>query len=60
MRDDSAHGRAYRDTLDWNGDTVDKFWLPEGIGANEALTVAEADLAANADRYRNEFLGSKP
>lgn len=56
VRYDSAHGRPHRDPIARDGRLVAKHWLPEGIDANAALTFAEADLAANADRYRDEFL----
>lgn len=60
VRYDSAHDRPHRDTLNWAGDVIDKEWMREGMGANEALTFAENDLKANADRYREEFLRRKP
>lgn len=60
VRYDSAHGRPHRDTLDWAGNVIAKEWLPEGTGANEALTFAESDMTAHGDRYRDEFLRRKP
>ena len=60
VRYDSAHGRPHRDTLDWSGNLVTKDWLPEGTDANAALSIADDDPKANADRYRDEFLRRKP
>ncbi|MDP9365016.1 MAG: hypothetical protein M3Q10_12455 [Chloroflexota bacterium] len=60
VRYDSAHGRPHRDTLDWAGNVVAKNWLPEGTSPNDALTIAEHDFKANADRHRDEFLRRKP
>ena len=60
VRHDSVHRRPHRDTLDRSGRVVAKPWLPEGMDANAALTVAERDLIANFERYRDEFMGRKP
>ena len=38
---DSAHGRAHRDTLDWNERPVAKDWLPEDMDLNQAFTYAD-------------------
>lgn len=60
VRYDSAHERPHRDTLGWDGRTVAKDWLPAGIDPNAALTHADRDLTANAERYRAEFERRKP
>jgi hypothetical protein len=61
-RYDSAHGRAHRDTLDWNGRPIRglKHWLPESMNFNDALTFAERDFKVNAAEYRREFLRRRP
>jgi len=58
VRYDTAHGRAHRDTLDWNGRPIrgPKEWLPESMDFNEAFTFAERDLKAHWREYRAAFL----
>lgn len=51
-----CHLGPHRDTLDWNGETIDKHWMPKGIPYNQALDDATADIEANWERYRDDFL----
>ena len=58
VRYDTAHGRAHRDTLDWNGRPIRslKKWLPESMDFIEAFTFAEQDLKTNWREYLAGFL----
>ena len=58
MHYDGRHGRAHRDHLGWNGETVKTEWLAESIPFKEALDNAIADLESNWERYLEEFLES--
>ncbi|MDP9356047.1 MAG: hypothetical protein M3R02_12345 [Chloroflexota bacterium] len=62
VRYDTAHGKAHRDMLDWNGSTIDKVWAWEGadLSYNEALDSAASDLINNWAAYREDFLRRKP
>jgi hypothetical protein len=55
IRYDSAHGYPHRDTLDAEGQVVEKFWS-SGWGNQEALDHAIADLKANYPAYRAAFI----
>jgi hypothetical protein len=56
VRYDSAHGYAHRDTLDWDGHVVNKFWLDPTKTIKEIIRWVEADLTVNVDAYRAAFL----
>ncbi|MBA2278267.1 MAG: hypothetical protein H0W06_10945 [Chloroflexia bacterium] len=58
VRYDTAHGRAHRDTLDWDGRPIRglKEWLPVSMNFNEAFTFAEQDLKTNWLKYLTAFL----
>lgn len=62
VRYDTAHGRPHRDTLDWNGNTIDKAWAWDGtdLSYKEALMSAASDLIQNWAAYREAFLRRKP
>ena len=60
VRYDSAHGHPHRDTLDGEGQVIDKFWLDPTLTNAEALTSAELEIAANAEAYREDFMRRKP
>ncbi len=55
-----CHVRPHRDTLDWGGETIDKRWMPEAISLNDSLDDALADIEANWERYRADFLRRRP
>jgi len=58
VRYDRAHGYLHRDTLDSQGNPVDKQPVPMGPGMSlkQALADADADLRSNWQRYRRQFL----
>lgn len=56
VRYDGSHGRGHRDILDWNGNTIDKHWLPQHMDFNDCLTFARDDIRANWKRYLDRFL----
>jgi outer membrane usher protein FimD/PapC len=58
VRYDTAHGRAHRDRLDWQGRVVRKTWLD--LNHAEALTWAQDDIMRNWQRYLTAFLRMKP
>lgn len=60
VRYDTAHGCPHRDILDWEGGVAEKLWLAVTLSFNEALILAEDDLKANADVYREQFLSRRP
>jgi hypothetical protein len=60
IRYDGSHGRPHRDTLGWNGETIDKRWAPPGMTYNHALTVAIDDIEAHAEDYLVAFLRRRP
>ena len=40
MRYDTAHGDPHRDTLEWDGHVIDKYWMPRtprGVALDEAI-----------------------
>ena len=55
-----CHLGPHRDTLDWSGRTIHKHWMPKGISYNQALDDATADIEANWERYRDDFLRRRP
>jgi hypothetical protein len=55
-----CHNGPHRDTLDWYGITIDKRFMPEGIGCGQALNDAIDDVEANYGRYRDAFLRRRP
>jgi len=61
VRYDSAHGFAHRDTLGWDGETINWQEMHNRNDYRAALTDAINDLTENWERYRSEFLrrGSK-
>jgi hypothetical protein len=60
VRYDSAHDYAHRDILDWDGHEIGKDWIAGPNQYSQVLTNAIADLAANWQTYRREFLRRRP
>ena len=60
VRYDTAHGQPHRDTLDWEGRVVEKFWLPPTLTNKVAVRFAERDLDNNEATFVAEFLERKP
>lgn len=58
-RYDSAHGLPHLDLLGWDGEVVEKQWLP-AKPLNEAFADAGADLNASWADYRERFLRRRP
>jgi len=56
VRYDGSHGRAHRDVLDAQGQTVRKMYLPTHLSYGGALNYAIADIRENWVRYRQDFL----
>ena len=55
VRYDSAHGRPHYDVLDWDGETIEKVWLPdEEFG--RALTDAIREIEEQWSEFREAFL----
>lgn len=55
VRYDSAHGRPHCDVLDWDGETVEKVWLPDEELA-QALTNAILEIEDRWLDLREAFL----
>ena len=55
-----CHLGPHRDTLDWNGETIIKDYMPIGISYNQALQEAIHDLQGNWERYREDFFRRRP
>ena len=55
VRYDTAHGRAHRDTVDWDGRVVVKAWLPVETTYDDALAEAILDLTKDAAYHRRAF-----
>ena len=60
VRYDGSHGHPHRDTLDWDGTTINKRWAPVGTMNADALTAAIDDLQSNWPRYLEAFLRRRP
>lgn len=56
VRYDASHDRGHRDILDRNGDTVEKYWLPEHMDFKECLAYGVNDIKENGTKYRDKFL----
>jgi hypothetical protein len=56
VRYDGSHGHGHRDILNLQGETVDKWWVPEHMDLGDALEYGSDDLDANWRRYRDRFL----
>ncbi len=56
VRYDGSHGRAHRDTLDAQGETIRKVWLSEYVTFDQAIRDARLDFDDNWSRSRDEFL----
>lgn len=56
IRYNGSHGHPHRDTLDWNGETIEKRWAPPGTTNSHVVTEAIKEVSANAERYIAEFL----
>lgn len=55
VRYDSAHGRPHCDVLDWDGETIEKVWLPhEDFG--RALSDAIREIEEQWSTFRAAFL----
>jgi hypothetical protein len=55
-----CHLGPHRDTLDWDGETIAKQRMAAGISYDQALNDAIADIEANWERYRSDFLRRRP
>lgn len=60
LRFDTAHDFAHCDILDWEGATIRKVPVREGIDYATAMNEVIADLKANWERYRADFLRRRP
>lgn len=58
VRYDCAHGFVHVDFMDRTGAQVAKRPLSSGLTLKQAVHEAEADLIANWERYRAQFLGA--
>jgi hypothetical protein len=56
VRYDASHGHGHRDTLDSNGKTLRKDWLPAHMNLKDCLSYAAIDLRVNWKQYRLQFL----
>ncbi len=57
---DSSHGQAHRDLLDVEGRNIDKLWYSRSISYAEVVDRAIADIRANWEQYREDFIGRMP
>lgn len=55
-----CHMGPHRDLLDWDGETIDKRPMPQGVTYNQALDDALADIEDHWERYRDDFLRRRP
>lgn len=55
VRYDNAHGFVHRDLLDRRGRTVSKLLLAGDPTLKQAVTIAENDIRANWQTYRDAF-----
>jgi len=60
MRFDTAHDFAHHDLLAWDGSTIRKLPMREGIDYATAMREAIDDLKTNWERYRADFLRRRP
>ncbi len=56
VRYNGSHGHPHQDTLDWDGETIEKRWSSPGATNNQVATEAIKDVSANAERYIAEYL----
>lgn len=60
VRYDGSHGRAHRDTLDADGETIRKVWLDQFLSFSDAITIAIDDIKSEWPRFREAFLRRLP
>ncbi len=60
VRHNSSHGPAHRDLLDVEGRNIDKLWYSRSISYAEVVDRAIADIRANWEQYRQDFIGRMP